>query len=384
MKLSTDQTALGDHLSLVSKAVPSKPNHPILGNILLEADNNTLNLTAYDYSLGIRSTLECSVEQAGRIALPAKLLTEIISHLPSGAIALETPDEYALTLTSASGRYQIRGMSADEFPTLPEVQATAHCSHITAAALIEGLLGSLVAAASEETKQVLTGIHICVEPEAMEFAATDGHRLAVVHSRNQDSVSTQDASAKCEKPHSSLEVTVPKRALEELKRMASDLKSTELVCCRFESNQAVFELPNKQRLTSRLLEGQYPNYRQLIPRSFSQQVTVDRRGLCKALERVAVLTDKRNVVKLTIDHANQQLNLAVTTIDVGSGVESIAAQVTGDTSLDIAFNVKYLMDGLKALPSERVTIQLNTASSPVILTPMGLKITYLLMPIQLA
>jgi DNA polymerase-3 subunit beta len=182
---------------------------------------------------------------------------------------------------------------------------------------------------------------------------------------------------------SQLEFTVPARALRELERMLTPSESADTVALHFEQGQIIFQ-GGTHRLTSRTLEGQYPPYRQLIPRQFERQLTIDRRKLLSSVERIAVLADqKNNVVKFSIDSVNQQLALSVEAQDVGSGQESMPAQVTGE-SIDIAFNVKYLIDGLKALPTADIQLQMNAANSPVILTPIGgRKMIYLVMPVQL-
>ena len=159
--------------------------------------------------------------------------------------------------------------------------------------------------------------------------------------------------------------------------------SAEPLALHFDQGQVVFEWAN-QRLTSRILEGQYPAYRQLIPRQFERQIALERRQLLSALERIAVLADqKNNIVKFSIDSVNQELALSVEAQDVGSGREAMPAQISGE-SIEVAFNIKYLIDGLKALQSNVIQMQLNNPLSPVILTPLGsLKMTYLIMPVQI-
>jgi len=405
MKLICTQSDLNTNLSLVSRAVPSRPTHPVLGNVLLAADTKTQQvlLTAFDLSLGIQTSFAATVEVGGEIAIPAKLLNDIVSRLPEGEITLsdevgesDDGDSLLVTLTSASGRYQMRGMSAEEFPELPQVKAGV-AVHLPIEALTQGLGGTLFATSSDETKQVLTGVHLTVQQDSLEFAATDGHRLAVVETTNQnaedDSVSvavatqgeSSEASEQVEPASdtSGLEFTLPARALRELERTIAMRQGTDTVMLHFEQGQIVFQ-GGDQRLTSRTLEGQYPAYRQLIPRQFQRQITIERRQLLSAVERIAVLADqKNNIVKFSIDSINQQLSLSVEAQDVGSGRESMPAQVSGD-SLDIAFNVKYLIDGLKALSTSDIQMQMNTADSPVILTPLGgLKMTYLIMPVQI-
>ena len=181
------------------------------------------------------------------------------------------------------------------------------------------------------------------------------------------------------------EVTIPAKALREVERMISMGKSGSSVTLKFDENQVIFEL-GKQRLTSRKLEGQYPAYQQLLPNQFTNQINVDRKKFLGAVERIAVLADqKNNILKCTIDSANQEISLSVDAQDVGSGRESMAAQISSDEPEEIAFNVKYLIEGLKAIPSaSEISIQLNTATTPVVLNPLGgFQMTYLIMPVQL-
>ncbi|MEM7713318.1 MAG: DNA polymerase III subunit beta [Cyanobacteria bacterium P01_A01_bin.68] len=387
MKLVCSQSDLNTHLSLTSRAVPSRPTHPILANVLLQADaaNSQVSLTAFDLSLGIRTTFNAEVMQGGTITLPAKLLNDIVSRLPEGEITLddeilETEDQsvgegLTLTLTPKSGRYEVRAMGAEEFPELP-VTENDTAIHLPASALIEGLGGSLFATSADETKQVLTGVHLTVKQDTLEFAATDGHRLAVVETTNENLNDDEELN--------SVQVTLPNKALRELERMlAHSSKEDEPVAMYFDEGQVVFEWQN-QRLTSRTLEGQYPAYHQLIPNAFERELTLDRKQLISALERIAVLADqKNNIAKLSIDSESQEITLSVETQEIGSGMESMSAQIKGD-DIDIAFNIKYLMEGLKALPSAEIQMQLNNNLAPVIFSPVGgVKMTYLAMPVQL-
>jgi DNA polymerase III subunit beta len=387
MKLVCAQSDLNSNLSLVSRAVPSRPTHPILANVLLVADaqTNQVSLTAFDLSLGIRTSFNAEVLEGGVVALPSKLLNDITSRLPEGDITLD--DEKAIkdgiseeglivTLTPKSGSYKLRAMGGEDFPELPVIE-NAQTVYLTAAALIEGLRGTLFATSADETKQVLTGVHITLKQDTIEFAATDGHRLAVVETENERSTHEDDLST-------SLQVTVPAKALRELERMlGSSASEEENIALSIEQGQIIFALPN-QRLTSRTLEGQYPAYHQLIPRKFERQLTLDRKKLVSCLERTAVFADQNNnIVKISIDGENENITLSVESKDVGSGKESMPAEISGE-DIDIAFNVKYLMDGLKALPCTEIQMHLNTALAPVIFTPIGgIKMTYLAMPVQL-
>lgn len=385
MKLVCTQNSLSTSLSLVSRAVATRPTHPVLANVLLVANAETqqVSLSAFDLSLGIQTTFAATVEAEGKLTLPAKLLTDIVSRLPEGDITLESGSDedpsFLTTLTCSSGRYQVRGMSAEEFPELPTV-TDGESLHLPSEAMLDGLRGALFAASADETKQVLTGVHLTLAAEELEFAATDGHRLSVVQTTNVDDEGNRAKNSTAEDAEA-LDVTIPAKALQELAKML-ERQTGSSVAVKLDRNQVVFEWVD-QRLTSRLLEGQYPNYRQLIPRQFTHQTTVDRRLFLSSLERIAVLADqKNNIVKLSVDGTNQAMSLSVDAPDVGSGEETIPAQITGE-DMAIAFNVKYLLDGLKALNTTEIQLQFNTPTSPAILTPLGgLKMTYLVMPVQ--
>jgi DNA polymerase III subunit beta len=388
MKFICTQNDLNTNLSLVSRAVPSRPTHPVLANVLLVADeeNQRVRLTAFDLSLGIRTSFPAQVYIGGTFTLPAKLLNDIVSRLPDGDITIDDNAGDAIaTLTSSSGRYQVRGMGPEEFPELPTIEG-GEIINLPPEAFLEGLKGTLFATSPDETKQVLTGVHLKLQQDTLEFAATDGHRLAVVetssHGKEDENSETPAQQNK------DFEVTVPARALREVERMVSirpsgENQPTPSLTLHFDQGQVVFEWA-EQRLTTRTLEGQYPNYRQLIPRTFERQITLERKGLLSAVDRISVFADqKNNVIKSSIDSANQEVTLSVDAKDVGNGQEILPAQVSGD-NIDIAFNVKYLTEGLKALGTSEISLQLNQATSPVILTPLGgMKMIYLVMPVQL-
>jgi DNA polymerase III subunit beta len=386
MKFVCTQHDLNINLALVSRAVSTRPTHPVLANIKIEATSNPelIQLTGFDLSLGIQTSFIAQVESEGTLTLPAKLLNDIVAKLPSGEITLDDEaGENLVTITSASGRYQVRGMSAEEFPELPSIEQ-GETNQLSATAFIDGLKGSLVACSQDESKQVLTGVYLKVEPERLEFAATDGHRLGIVEVYPNDS---EDASAENAEPlekanTGSFEVTVPAKALRELEKMLATGQEGDRLGLQLEQGQVVFGW-GERKLTTRTLEGKYPDYRLLIPKQFQRQITLDRKQLLSALERIAVLADQTNLVKFSINSTKQSIDLSVESQDRGSGRESLVAQISG-ADLDIAFNIKYLMDGLKTLLTQEITISLNGPLEPVILTPLGgVKMTYLVMPVQL-
>ncbi|MEM8778081.1 MAG: DNA polymerase III subunit beta [Cyanobacteria bacterium P01_G01_bin.49] len=389
MKFVCSQSDLNSNLSLVSRAIPSRPTHPILANVLVVADQEKkrVSLTAFDLSLGIKTSFSADVIEEGTITLPAKLLNEIVSRLSEGEITLvaeETEEENQLvTLKSASGQFQVRAMSADEFPPLPTVEDKEPLQ-LPIVMLTQGLKGALFAASSDETKQVLTGVHLAGTQDSLEFAATDGHRLSVVETTLQFNEDDQGEEQTSQMPNlEGFAVTIPARALRELERMIAGGNESEAIALMIDEAQVVFEL-GKQRLTVRKLDGAYPNYQMLIPKQFTRTISLERKRLLSSLERVAVLADqKNNLVKCTFSCEAAEVSLSVDTQDLGNAKESMPAEITGESG-EIAFNVKYLMDGLKALPATEIKIQLNEGNQPVIFSPLGgLKMTYLVMPVQI-
>jgi DNA polymerase-3 subunit beta len=379
MKLVCSQSELSSSLQLVSRAVAARPTHPVLANVLLTADAGTgrLSLTGFDLNLGIQTTLPASVQTSGAITLPARLLGEIVSRLPADSpitlAAAETAEQ--VELTSLSGSYQMRGMPAEDFPDLPLVQS-GQPIRLEAEALVRGLRATLFASSSDEAKQLLTGVHLHLDADGLECAATDGHRLAVMRLAHGGPPGDDEAAGE------PFAVTVPARSLRELERLLSGRQSEEPLALFCDRGQVVF-LWADQVLTTRSLDGTYPNYRQLIPESFSRTIRVDRRSLIAALERVAVLADQHNnVVKLSTEGAGQLL-IQADAQDVGSGSESVAAEISGE-SIQIAFNVRYLLDGLKAMGADQVVLHCNAPTTPAVLRAADeAAFTYLVMPVQI-
>ena len=388
MKIVCSQSDLKNNLSLVSRAVPSRPEPAVLGNVLIDANESTqkVSLTAFDGSLGIETSFNAEVSQGGSITLPAKLLNDIVTRLPEMEITLDVPQDEAnfiITISSASGEFQLTGIDAAEFPELPTVEVEAEQTlELPIAVLNEGLGGCLFAASTELSKQVLTGVHLKTQGvggnnfgDILEFAATDSHRLAVVATDlNEASTETIELPK--------LAVTIPAKALRELERIVSDAEITDKVKVSFDEQVMIFQLGDRL-LTSTKIPGDYPAYGQLIPQKFTREIILDRKRLLSSLELVAVLAQKNNLVKFSLNNKNSELVVSADARDVGNARQSLPAQIMGE-DIDIAFNIKYLMDGLKALPASEIKMQLNEWNQPVIFSPLGgLQMTYLVMPVQI-
>ncbi len=386
MKIVCLQSDLKNNLAFVSRAVPSRPEPLVLGNVLLEADSTSqkLTMTAFDGRLGMRTSFSANITHGGTITLPAKLFNDIVSRLPEMEVSLtcdESEDNGNLvaTLSAVSSKLQLNGMDASEFPELPVV-STQNTIDLPVATFLEGLKGCLFAASTELSKEILTGVHVCsAQATTLEFAATDSHRLAVVKIFLDDFEATEETKIKLPE----FAVTIPARALRELEKMLADAAANqETFKMRYDDTQIIFE-GNSRTLTTLRLTGAYPPYQRLIPSTFERCLVCDRKRLLSSLELVSVMAQRNNIAKFSLDSAQEELTLSVDAQDIGSAKQSLSAEITGE-NIDIAFNIKYLTDGLKAINAGEVKIQLNEWNQPVIFTPLtGLKMTYLVMPVQI-
>lgn len=371
MKLVCSQTELNTSLSLVGRAVSTRPTHPILANVLLTADAETgrLSLTGFDLSLGIQTSIAATVETSGAITLPARLFGDIVSRLSSGnPVTLNCAECHTqLELTSMSSSYQINGISAEDYPGLPLSHKTTPVV-VNSDVLLRSLRSTIFAASNDESKQILTGVHLTLNG-ALECAATDGHRLSVLTVANTEA-------------NQGFEVTIPARSLRELERLLAGAKDQDVEL--FSEQGQVVITAGQQILTTRSLDGTYPKYQQLVPEKFDRKVTVNRKALIAGLERVSILADQHNnVVKFRTEPDLGQVVLQADAQDVGSGLECIAAEISGNAT-KIAFNSRYLIDGLKVISSEDVILQCNAPSTPAVLRSAdnSSEYLYLVMPVQ--
>jgi DNA polymerase III subunit beta len=370
MFIVCNQSSLKECLGIVSRVVPSRPTHPILGNVLLVAKENKLTLTGFDLSIGIKSSIECKVSVEGEITLPAKLFTDIINRLPDGDIFISIEDieleNPMVEIRSSSGVFYLRGVLAEEYPELPTAQENSFDLPVTP--LIEGLKGTLFASATDETKQILTGVHITAKDNILEFASTDGHRLAVVKPSLEEETIIDD-----------FELTIPNKALKEVLNIVANKETITLFSA---NNQLVFATDTTQ-LFCRSLDGGYPNYRQLLPNKFERNFNINRKTLIESLERISVFNDNKNTLVQFLLNDNDTINVSSDAKELGNArliipVELVVGQIR------IGFNVKYLIEGLKAMNSQNIRFSMNESEQPVIITPVsGQQMTYLVMPVRI-
>ena len=382
MEIICNQNELNNAIQLVSKAVASRPTHPILANILLTADQGTnkISLTGFDLNLGIQTSFDGSVKKSGAITIPSKLLSEIVNKLPNETpVSLEVDENSDnILIKSDRGSFNLKCIPSDDYPNLPFVESGTSLN-IEPSSFLKALKCTIFASSNDDSKQLLTGVNFTFKPNYLESASTDGHRLAVALIGNDEHIKNKDNLAVSE---GGLSVTIPTRSLREIEKLVSLRSSENSIKLFYDKGQVVF-ISSNQIITTRTLEGNYPNYSQLIPPTFSKIFNFNTKKLIDALERIAVLADQQSsVVKFKLDDTDLA-SISADAQDIGNANESIPVSFS-EENFDIAFNVRYLLEGLKVIASENVLLKCNLATTPAVFVPEDNhnSFTYLVMPVQ--
>ena len=367
MKLTVQRDSLSGALQLVGRAVSTRGTLPSLGGILLNASNGSLTLRATDTELALTRTLEgVAAEGEGSTLLPGRLLADVVRSLPPGEVSLEVRSaERDVELAAGSARFHLRTLAADDFPRLPELEGES--VKLPAGPLAETIELVARAASRDEIRPILTGVLVQAEGERLTMVATDSYRLSVKHATLEASVSQ------------ALEANVPARALRELARIigAEGAEEVEIAMPR---NQIVFRAAGVT-LSSRLIEGQFPSWRQLIPESFEHEVRLPREEFLEIARRISQLAQRNAPLRLAF--AEGELTVAAETPDIGDASEAMPAPYSGEP-LEIAFNPQFLVEGVESVGSEELAIQLSSPLRPGLLRPVdGDDFSYLVMPIRL-
>ena len=382
MEIVCNQNEFNYAIQLVSKAVASRPTHPILANLLLTADQGTnkISLTGFDLNLGIQTSFDATVNKSGAITVPSKLLSEIVNKLPSETPVSLDVDESSdnILIKSDRGSFNIKGIPSDDYPSLPFVESGTSLN-IDPSSFLKALKLTIFASSSDDSKQLLTGVNFTFNLKYLESAATDGHRLAVVLVDNKENFDDKEDFALNEE---NLSVTIPTRSLREIEKLVSLRSSENSIKLFYDKGQVVF-ISSNQIITTRTLEGSYPNYSQLIPDNFTKLFTFNTKKIIESLERIAVLADQQSsVVKIKLNEKNLAL-ISADAQDIGNASELVPVSFDFD-QFDIAFNVRYLLEGLKVISSENVIFKCNLPTTPAVLVPEDNinSFTYLVMPVQ--
>ncbi len=372
MEFTIEKESLLTNLKIVEKTTVARGIQPVLSNILIVASSdNYITFAATDLDINIVSKTIASVQTPGKITLPAKKLSEIVSKLSNKPVVFSLNAETnVVNIICGNSKFELIGISADEFPqTICEEELKdKECVEIDLNPFIKSIKYTAFSAANYENRNIISGVYCSISKENIEMAATDGNRLTRIIEKITNE---KDTNISC---------VIPSKTLQEFLRIASFVNDEKL-CLIIEKTRIIFKT-SSMIMSSRILEGEYPPYKQLIPQSCEKNAIVVREEMISALERVAVMVNERtNIVKFIF--GENTLFLKADTPDAGLGEDSISAGYT-DEELTIAFNYRYVLDSLKIMESEKVKIGLGGSLSATLFRPDS-EDDYLclIMPIQI-
>jgi DNA polymerase-3 subunit beta len=367
LKLTTKREELVSKLSIVSRAVSTRAATQALSGVLLRAAEGQVSLSATDLDMGMQTTLAAEVAAEGSVLLPGRLLAEVVRSLADASVEIELREsEYDVEIRSGSSSFHLRVLPAEDFPKLPTPGEDGGLK-IPAAALSASIDLVARAASRDDMRPVLTGVFVSASGTEMTMVATDSYRLAVKRTQLADELGGE------------LEANIPARALRELGRILSAGGIGEASVSLL-PNQAVFEA-GAITLSTRLIEGQFPNFRQLLPESYEHDVRLPRPELLEVTRRVSQLAQRNAPLRLSF--APGELTVAAETPDVGDAKETMPAAFEGEP-LEIGFNPEFLKEGIESVEGEEVLLRLISPLRPGLLQPVeGDEFRYLVMPIRL-
>lgn len=368
MRLTIAREKLQEGLSAVASAVPSKTTLPVLGNLLLETTDRGVRLSATDLDVAVSTEIVGEVEHSGALTLPAKKLAEIARELPSAPVKLAALGEQRATLECGRSKFKLLGLPRDEFPSFPSVSYEKNI-RVRSGDLQKLISHTAFAVSTEESRPILNGVLWEIQGHRLQMVATNGHRLAKM---NLESNLGSGGN---------FVFIIPPRALEQVRRLFPADEELEI---GVGENHLSFRSPVTTVVT-RVIEGPYPNYDQVIPRDNDKSAVLDRAAFASALRRMAIVaSDQTHRVRLSFNTA--LVKFSVQTPDVGEAQDELPVQFTGDP-LDIGFNGNYLLEILRYLPTDDVKLTLKGPERAVVLTPEGWNDTAeylcLLMPLRL-
>jgi DNA polymerase-3 subunit beta len=364
MKFSVSKEKFLAGLQTVQNVVSTRTTLPILSNVLLQASDDQVRLTTTDLDVGVSGGITAQIEKPGATTLPARRLATIVRELPAADIQIEVDSKNVASIRCGQSFFKILGLPEEEFPPLPKFDDTRTFT-IPQQALRDALKNTSYAISTDETRYVLNGILFSFKENKLTLVATDGRRLALV-------------DLEVEFPRSQeVDIIVPTKAVTELGRLLGDEGDVRL---SVGENQVSFQI-NDTLLASKLIEGNYPNYRQVIPGEAKERVTLERELFLNAVHRVSLLSsEKSNSVKLVFTKNN--IEIAANTPDVGEARESLAVAYKG-REFSIAFNPEFLQAPLRALPNDEVYLDLIDEMSPGVIKIQS-PFLYVLMPMRIS
>jgi len=371
MKFVAGKDDLLNGIRIVERATVVKGLQPVLANVLIETiENNQVKLTATDFDLSITTIINAQVEEEGKFTLPAKKLGDIISRLQDELVKIELNGSVA-TVTCKKSKFDIIGISANEFPQVEENISEDDSVEIETKPFIKAIRQVVSAAAGYETNNLLSGVVCEVNKNILEMAATDGNRLARVREVVKNNSADEEKT---------FEMLLSSKVLSELSKIALLAESDNIKICK-EAKKIVISI-DKTKIITRLMQGQFPKYNQLIPQTFPKEAVIDKFNLISALERVAIMVNEKNSI-VKFEFADNQLKLSGDSPDAGNSQDIIDIKYSGE-ALTIAFNYKFILEFLKIVESEEVSVKLNSSLSATVFAPCSDEdYIYLVMPVQL-
>ena len=370
MKVTCRPAVLGQALQVVSRAISSRTTLPILNNILIETTSEGLALTATNLEIGIRKIVPAEISMEGSTTAPARLLTDFVSTLPDQDLEMTLdPSSQSLSLRCARFDTHIKCIEAEEFPPGPRPDEGDRIE-VALDDLVSAIEQTQMAASTDEARPVLTGVLVLVHGGSLTLAATDGHRLA---ERKLQATAAADLEAS---------LIVPARALAELSRvLKGEPGKVEIIISK--ARNQVFFRSGSSELTSRLIDGKYPNYAQVIPSKSSTKVRVSTSELTQTVRAVSLFArDSANVIRIKAQP--DALILSATTNEVGDSKAEMTATVDG-SDIQIAFNARYVLDALGVIGEDEVELMFDGPLSPGLLRPPGKEhYLYVIMPVRVA
>jgi DNA polymerase-3 subunit beta len=366
MQITCSRDELVQKLGVVARAVSTRTAVQILAGVLLRAEGGQLHLAATDMELSLRSSMDAQVEGEGSVVVPGRLLVDLARLLPESDVTIEHRiEEGVVRIACGSYESRLNTYNAEDFPRLPELDALTTFS-VDREALLDTVARVQRSASRDESRPVLTGILARFEPGKLVMAATDSYRLSV-----------KETPLEGEVPE--LEAIIPSRALLELARIAVAGDEIEL---GVHENQVIFSIATEGvYLTTRRIDGQFPNYKQLLPETFEHDVTIPRGELLDVVRRTSVMVQRNSPLRLRF--AEGELTVTARTQDVGEATESLPVQYAGEP-LEIGFNAEFLKDGVESITSDDLTLHLISPLRPAVIEGDGDDFRYLIMPIRLA
>src|SRR5581483_1701242 len=364
LRITVGKDELAAKLGVVARGVSTRTTVLVLGGIQLRAEAGQLHLAATDMEISLRAAVEAQVADEGVVVVPGRLLLDNARSLPDGEITIEHRPEEAVVVVSAGGAtYRLHTYSSEDFPRLPDIEATA-LNAVDRDALVETIGRVGRSASRDESRPVLTGILVRFETGKMVMAATDGYRLAVKETPVEGTLPE-------------LEAIIPARALQELARIAAGADEVQL---GLQENHVVFGADGAW-LTTRRIDGQFPNYRQLLPEQFEHELNLPREEVLEVVRRVSLMAQRNSPLRMRF--ADGEVTVSAITQDVGEARESLPAPYAADP-LEIGFNAEFLRDGLESVDSDSIKFKLISPLRPAVLEGDADDYVYLIMPIRLA